>query len=317
MGDFVKYSLLFIVSLATYFFLRWKFKEHNLSWEMIQEAIGNVSTPSIVLAVVITIVNFFLLTGYDLIAVRYLKKDLPIHKVMMGAVIGYAFSNVLGWLLGGNAIRYRLYSKWGFRLVEIVAFISILSITFWLGLFLLAGIAFVAFPDKLPIEIASEIPLSPTLLGWMFLGAVGAYLLASAFVRKPIKWKDSEFTLPPFRLSLMQLIVSAGDFALASAVLYVLLPASLRSTETVGFSTIMVVYLAAMIVAVNTHVPGGFGVLDGTIIFLMPDDSIVEVTAALILFRIIYYLLPAIVALALYFYVELSNPKKEATLSPP
>ncbi len=311
MGDLFKYSLLFIVTLATYYFLRWKFREQNLSWEKILEAINNVSSISIALAVAITVINFFLLTGYDLIAVRYLKKDLPIRKVMMGAVIGYAFSNILGWLLGGNAIRYRLYSKWGFRLVEIVAFITILSITFWLGLFLLAGIAFVAFPDKLPAEIASEIPLSSSVLGWIFLGAVGAYLLASAFIRRPIKWKDSEFTLPPFRLSLMQLIVSAGDFALASSVLYVLLPASIRNTETIGFSTIMVVYLAAMIVAVNTHIPGGFGVLDGTIILLMPDESIVEVTAALILFRIIYYLLPAVVALALYFYVELSNPPKK------
>jgi uncharacterized membrane protein YbhN (UPF0104 family) len=311
MGEMVKYSLLLVVAAATYFFLRWKFKEHNITWAGIQEAISNVSRPSILLAIGITVVNFILLTGYDLIAVRYLKKDLPVRKVMMGAVIGYAFSNVMGWLLGGNAIRYRLYSKWGFRLFEIVAFISILSITFWLGLFLLAGIAFVAFPNKLPAELAEHMPFSSAVLGWTFLGAVAIYLIASATIRKPLRWKDSEFTLPPFRLSVMQLIVSAGDFALASAVLYVLLPPGLRQTETVGFSTIMVVYLAAMIIAVNTHVPGGFGVLDGVILALMPSESIMQVTAALILFRIVYYILPFLVALGLYVYVEVTG--KEPT----
>ncbi len=311
MGDMVKYSLLLVVTIATYFLLRWKFQELGLTWDDIKMSLSKVSNLSIVVAVCITAANFVLLTGYDLIAVRYLKKDLPIRRVMTGAVIGYALSNVLGWLVGGNAIRYRLYSKWGFNLVEIVAFISILSITFWLGLFLLAGLAFVALPVHLPEQYASSIPVQPHVLGWIFLGMVGLYLAASAFIRKPIRWKDSVFTLPPFKLSLMQLVVSAGDFALASLVLYVLLPQSVRGAE-INFSTIMVAYLAAMIVAVNVHIPGGLGVLEATILFLMPKEAAAEVTAALIMFRIIYYFLPAIIALGLYFYIELTTEKKVA-----
>jgi uncharacterized membrane protein YbhN (UPF0104 family) len=309
MGDMVKYSLLLVVTIATYLLLRWKFNELGLTWSDIQKSLSQVSNLSIVIAICITAANFVLLTGYDLIAVRYLRKDLPIQRVMTGAVIGYALSNVLGWLVGGNAIRYRLYSKWGFNLVEIVAFISILSITFWLGLFLLAGVAFVALPVQIPEQYASTLPVQPHVLGWIFLGMIGLYLLASAFIRKPIRWKDSVFTLPPFRLSLMQLVVSAGDFALASLVLYVLLPQSVRGAEAIHFSTIMVAYLAAMIVAVNVHIPGGLGVLEATILFLVPKEAAAEVTAALILFRIIYYFLPAIIALGLYFYVELSTDK--------
>lgn len=314
-----KYSLLLVVTIATYLLLRWKFQKLGLTWDEVKSAIGNVAGTSILLAVGITILNFFLLTGYDLIAVRYLKKNLPISRVMTGAVIGYALSNILGWLIGGNAVRYRLYSKWGFSLVEIVAFISILSVTFWLGLFLLAGLAFVALPVHLPDEIASEIPVQPYVMGWFFLGAVGLYLAASAFIRKPLRWKDSVLTMPPFRLSLMQLVVSAGDFALASLVLYVLLPPSVRDAEAINFSTVMVAYLAAMIVVVTVHMPGGFGVLEATVLHLMPNEAGASVTAALILFRIIYYLIPAIIALGLYFWVELSGkpPKSGIDLPAP
>lgn len=304
MADMFKYSLLLVVTVATYFLLRWKFKELNLTWTDIRQAIANVAPISIALACVITVANFLLLTGYDLIAVRYLKKDLPIRRVMVGAVIGYALSNVLGWLIGGNAIRYRLYSKWGFSLVEIIAFISILSVTFWLGLFLLAGLAFVALPVHLPPDIEEHMPLSPKVMGCIFLLAVGGYLAASALLKKPIRWKDSVFTMPPFRLSLMQLVVSAGDFALASLVLYVLLPSAVRETDYINFSTIMVAYLAAMIVVVTVHMPGGFGVLEVTVLNIMPKEYALSVTAALILFRIIYYLIPAIVAVLLFIYVE-------------
>lgn len=306
-GDLAKYTLLLVVVLVTIYFLRKKLKELGITWSSVLDAMGNISTVSIVIAVLITLANFLLLTGYDLIAVRYLRKDLPLRKVMLGAVIGYALSNILGWLIGGNAVRYRLYSKWGFSLVEFIAFISILSMTFWLGLFLLAGLSFVALPVRIPPRIEEDFPLNPVVLGWVLLAIVAAYLLSSALIRKPLKWKGSSISLPPFRLSLMQVVVSAGDFALASTVLYVLLPSGIRGLEEVDFTTILVAYLVAMIIVVNVHVPGGFGVLEVTVLYMMPDNAGVQVTAALVLFRIIYYFIPAIVALFLFLYIELKS----------
>jgi uncharacterized membrane protein YbhN (UPF0104 family) len=212
-------------------------------------------------------------------------------------------------LIGGNAIRYRLYSKWGFSLVEFIAFISILSMTFWLGLFLLAGLSFVVLPVRIPPRIEEDFPLHPVVLGWILLAIVATYLLSSALIRTPLRWKGSSISLPPFRLSLMQVLVSAGDFAMASAVLYVLLPSGIRGLEEVNFTNILVAYLIAMIIIVNVHVPGGFGILEVTVLYMMPDDAGVQVTAALILFRIIYYFIPAIVALFLFLYIEFQSPR--------
>jgi len=310
LGESVKYTAVFAVMMFALYLVRSKIQKMGITWADVQAAIGNVSYTSIAIAVAITIANFFVLTGYDLIAVRYLKKDLALGRVMSGAIIGYAFSNILGWMFGGTAVRYRLYSKWGFSMVEIVAFISILSITFWLGMFLLAGLAFVAFPVHLPEEYANELLLTPRTWGWIFLAVVGLYLMASAFLRKPIHWNEYRFSLPPLRLSSMQLLVSAGDFVLASLVLYVLLPSSIRGPEAINFSTVLVSYLAAMIVVVILHVPGGIGVLEATILHLMPSTAVVEVTAALVLYRVIYYLIPGLFAALLFLYIEMTSPKK-------
>jgi uncharacterized membrane protein YbhN (UPF0104 family) len=247
--------------------------------------------------------NFLILTGYDFIAVRYLKKQLPLRRIMIGAIAGYAMSNVLGWIFGGTAVRYRLYTSWGFTFREIVAFVSILSVTFWLGMFLLAGLAFVAFEVRLPPDVVPHTIFEPHAWGWMFLAVVAGYLAACALVRKPVRWGQDEFQLPPLSLSLQQLVVSACDFALASAVLYVLLPEGMAN-----FSTVLVAYLAGMIFTVMFHVPGGFGVLDATLLYMLHAEQdpqqLSGIAAALVVFRVVYYMLPAIVAGLLLFWNE-------------
>ena len=225
---------------------------------------------------------------------RRLKKDLRLRRIMTGAIVGYSLSNIFGWMFGGTSVRYRLYSNWGFSLSEIVALLSILSVTFWLGMFLLAGITFVTIPLKIPPEWSEKLVLGPHVWGWIFLGAVALYLLASAFFRKPVHWGTKQFTLPPIHLSIMQLFVSAVDFLIASAVLYVLLP-----EDQIAFSTVLVSYMAAMIAVVIVHAPGGIGVLDLIILHLLTGERAapgtnpeVAVTCGLVLYRVIYYLIP-------------------------
>lgn len=291
-------------------------KLSKITWAQIVESVANIPPSQIALAIVITGLNFFVLTGYDWIAVTYLKKKVSISKIMMGAIIGYAFSNIVGWMLGGTAVRYRLYRRWGFSFLDIVAFISLLSVTFWLGMFLLAGIAFVLLPVRLPAEYQEHLYFSPQIYGYAFLSVVLVYLLATLLFRKPLKIGGQEFAFPPFSLSMLQLAVSAADFALASLTLYVLLPPG-----TANYSTVLVSYLAAMIVTVILHVPGGFGVLELIVLEMLTkhgdaaasEPLIVSVTCGLVLFRVIYYFVPGLVAFLLFLAQEgfSWNSKKE------
>ena len=307
LGEVAKYTAVLALIIISVMLVRKKLQ--NITWQQVWDGVLTIPPHQIALAILFTAINFVVLTGYDLIAVRYLKKSLPIRRVMVGAIIGYALSNVLGWMIGGTAIRFRLYASWGFRLIEVIALISILSVTFWLGMFLLAGIAFVLLPVRLPAHYQELLHFSPHLYGFIFLGVVGAYLLATLVIRKPIRIGEQEFAFPPFRLSLLQLGVSATDFALASLVLYVLLPAG-----TVNYSTVLVSYLAAMIVVVVLHVPGGFGVLELVIMELLTkedDSEKVAVTCGLLVFRVIYYFAPAILAAILLLRQEWKHSQRK------
>jgi uncharacterized membrane protein YbhN (UPF0104 family) len=304
-----KYSATIAVMAVAFYLL--KKKLDKLDWAKFWDGLHNISYGHIALALGLVVVNYLILTGYDWIAVRYLQKPLPLRKVMVGAVVGYAMSNVLGWIFGGTAVRYRMYTSWGFSFKEIVAFVSILSLTFWLGMFLLAGVAFTALPVRLPEEIdgvpvRKAIVLDPHVWGWIFLAVVAAYLVACARWRKPIRWGQDEFKLPPLAMSVQQLLVSAADFALASATLHVLLPEGLSNGN---FSTVLVAYLAGMILAVTLHIPGGFGVLDLTLLSMLQTEKgssqEAAVWAGLVVFRVIYYFLPAIVAGALFIWNEI------------
>ncbi len=301
LGESAKITAIIAIMCIAFWFVKWKLQKANVTWEKVQEGISNVPYWQIGLALLLTALNYLILTGYDWIAVRHLKKELPMSKVMTGALVGYSYGNVLGWLLGGNAVRYRLYSSWGFSFLEIVAFVSILATTFWLGLFLLAGVAFVALPIRLPEEVSDKLIFDHHVWGVMFLGCIVLYLSACSIFRKPIRVRDFEVTLPPFRLSTMQLVVSAGDFLLASLVLFWLLPPAV--SNDINFSTVLIAYLTGQIITVLTHVPGGFGVLEGVLVAFFPSD-IVEVLSAVLLFRVIYYFLPFIPATMLLIYNE-------------
>ena len=312
LGESAKITAIIAIMCVAFWVVKNKLVKANVTWAVVQEGISNVPYWQIGVACALTALNYLILTGYDWIAVRHLKKKLPMTKIMTGAIVGYSYGNVLGWLLGGNAVRYRLYSSWGFSFLEIVAFVSILATTFWLGLFLLAGVAFIALPIKLPEEVSEKLIFDHHVWGFLFLGCIGLYLAACTIFRKPIRVRDFEVTLPPFSLSTMQLVVSAGDFLLASQVLFWLLPSS-QSAE-INFSTVLIAYLTGQIITVLTHVPGGFGVLEGVLVSFFPEESLGDVLAAVVLFRIIYYFLPFIPATILLFYNEFraKNRPKEA-----
>lgn len=302
LGESAKITAIIAIMLVAFWLVKGKLQSAKVTFENVQEGISNVPYWQIGLALALTALNYLILTGYDWIAVRHLKKSLSISKIMTGAIVGYSYGNVLGWLLGGNAVRYRLYSTWGFSLLEIVAFVTILATTFWLGLFLLAGVAFVWLPVKLTEDVREKLILDHHVWGWLFLASISVYLFACAFYRKPIRIRDFEVTLPPVRLSAMQLIVSAGDFLLASLVLYWLIPH--QGNPDINFSTVLIAYLTGQIITVLTHVPGGYGILEMVLLSFFPDESSGSVVAAIVLFRVIYYFLPFIPATALVLYNE-------------
>jgi phosphatidylglycerol lysyltransferase len=82
--------------------------------------------------------------------------------------------------------------------------------------------------------------------------------------------------------------VGVLDIAAAAGALYVLLPADLAP----GFAVFVALFIIALMAGTASHVPGGLGVVEATLLVGLGAGDRPDAIAALLLFRIIYYFLP-------------------------
>jgi phosphatidylglycerol lysyltransferase len=250
----------------------------------------------ILLAAALTLLGYLVMTGYDTLAFRYIRHPLPYFKIALASFIGYAFNNNAGMSgLVGSSLRYRLYNAWRLTAVEIAKVIAFCTVSFWLGFVLLGGIFFLTTPPDIPPSI--HIPFaSIRLLGIVLLLPAIGYMLWIAIRREPVRIKQWEFELPSAGLFVAQVATSCLDWIIAASVLYILLPDSLPLT----FSRFLGIFLLAQIAGVASNVPGGIGIFEAIIlVFLAPFFSASAILGALVAFRVIYYLLPLLVAILL------------------
>jgi len=89
-------------------------------------------------AIALTFLDYFILTGYDTLALFYIGHRLPYRRIAVASFIGYVFSHN-ATILGGSAARYRIYSALGLSASQVARLILFCSITFWLGFLALGG----------------------------------------------------------------------------------------------------------------------------------------------------------------------------------
>jgi phosphatidylglycerol lysyltransferase len=137
---------------------------------------------------------------------------------------------------------------------------------------------------------------------------VTGYLLATAVRHKPVRVRGRDLRLPSLRLALGQLGMSVLDWLLSSASLYVLL----ASVSRVPYLDFLAAFLLAQIAALVLPLPGGIGVFEAVIVVLRPAAAAVpHMLAGLLLYRVVYYLLPLLAAGALIAIREIVAARKQ------
>jgi len=253
----------------------------------------NLSLPVVTLALVLTILNYAIMTGYDYLAFRYIGHAISYAKIVIASSISYAFSNNMGFIMfSGAPVRYRLYTSWGFSAGDIARVVVFCTLSLWLGFLTLGGVLFLVEPFAIPSGISFRlIPLHA--VGILFLGIVAWYVFSSIFKKKPFTLGGWILPVIPLRLSMFQITVSTMDWALSAAVLYVLLPAG----TALSFPSFIGIFMLAEVTGLISNVPGGLGVFESVmIIFLSPHVNKPELLGALIAYRGIYYLLPLLIS---------------------
>ncbi|MCC2098601.1 MAG: UPF0104 family protein [Hyphomicrobiales bacterium] len=239
--------------------------------------------------------SYLALTGYDAIAIRQLQLRVRYLTTALASFTSYAISFTLGFsLVTGGTIRYWVYSQVGLRAGAVASLTLIAGITFWLGMLAMIGIAFVMRPG--PLSFVNQLSSSLNLLiGVAILFSVLAYVAWVSLGRRRLSIKGMILELPGFKLTLGQLALGVVDLVFASAVLYVLLPVG----HGLDFMTFVAIYVMGCLLGIASNAPGGIGAFEVTILKMVPSPSTEALLAALLLFRLIYYLVPFVLAFAL------------------
>jgi phosphatidylglycerol lysyltransferase len=274
--------VLFVVALEVL-----RIELRAVSWRELTADVLTTPLSRLALAIALTAVNYVALTGYDLLAFAYIRKPLPPVRIAMASFLAYAISNNIGLaMLSGASVRYRFYTRWGVTADELSRIVFSYSVTFWLGLLALGGLSLVMSPLPATPELPVHELLAP--VGWVLMLVPPLYLLSTFVRRTPLRYRSFELPLPSPPIAIGQVLISAVDWALAGAVLYVLLPPS-----PLTFLAFLGIFLVAILLGMVSHVPGGVGVFEGLMVVLLkPFLASSELLPALVVFRAVYYLLP-------------------------
>ncbi|HZL91130.1 MAG TPA: lysylphosphatidylglycerol synthase domain-containing protein [Pirellulaceae bacterium] len=263
-------------------------------------AFTRISWPQRAAALALTAAAYGMFVGYDLLATRLVGRRLPLWQIALAAFLGYAAGNNFGLVLGGSTVRYRLYTSWGLSATDVVNVMAVLCLTFWLGLFALAGMVFVAEP--IPIPPVLHVPLATVRpVGYTLLAAVAIWVAIILTRKQPLTIRNWVLPLPDVRFTLMQMALACSDFATAAAVAYVLMPKSVALSYPMFLSC----YLLAVLAGVVLHVPGGLGVVELVLLKILPEVPKDELLGALIVFRLFYYFVPLCIAGVIFALHEL------------
>jgi uncharacterized membrane protein YbhN (UPF0104 family) len=218
--------------------------------------------------------------------------------------IGYTFSLNLGGMIGGVGFRFRLYANAGLPVTTAARVIGLSILGNWCGYLLLAGPLFAFLPPQLPAQWH---------VGPIVLRTIGTTLLLAGCAYPWLCWRYAgrsrafgKLTLeaPSLGLAMVQFALSLVSWCANATVVFILLP------EQVGWFMALAALLTSVAAALLAHIPGGLGVIELVFITLLshlaPHSTIV---AALLVYRCAYYLLPLLLAVLLYFAIEIQHAR--------
>ena len=249
-----------------------------------------------------TALSYWLLTTYEVLALRYLRRLIPYPRILFTSFIAYSFGHTLGFaIFTGSAIRFRLYVTAGISAIEVATVTAFCSLSLGIGLATISGLSLLLSPAHAATVLHLHHNWS-LLVGAALLCAVAAYALWACFAQAAFEIRGWALRPPGPLIGLTQLALSVLDLSLSSAVLWSLLPPETH----VPFISFLGVYAAAVIAGIISHVPGGVGVFEAVVLLTVPSVPPEAMLGSLLAYRGIYYLAPLILGTVLFGGKELA-----------
>jgi len=257
--------------------------------------------------------GYLTLTFYDLFALRTIgRSEVPYRIAALGSFTSYAVGhNVGASVFSGGAVRYRIYSAWGLSVIEVTKICFIAGLTFWLGNATMLGLGILDAPqaaraiDQLPLWLNRVFALA-------MLAALAAYI-AWVWVKPRVIGREGwQVTLPGGPSTLLQIAIGILDLSCCALAMYMLVP----DEPNLGFGTVAVIFVAATLLGFASHAPGGLGVFDAAMMVALWQFDKEDLLAGLLLFRLLYYIIPFASSLAILAAREILLGRTTRRLAP-
>jgi phosphatidylglycerol lysyltransferase len=255
----------------------------------------SVPLSTLLASVALAICSYATLTGYDALGLRYLGREIPYRQSALTSFMAFAVGHNVGVAsLSGGSIRYRMYTLAGLTAAEVARLVVFISVTFGVGAAGLLGAALLLMPNaELALFSAPRALLKA--IACLLIAIPFAYLAVTAMRRSTVQIGHWSIELPAPGIALGQVAVAVIDILFASATLYVLLGPTLQ----IGYFPFLGAYMLAMGAGVISNVPGGIGVFEAVLVAAFPGVEPGALLGTILLYRLIYYVVPLLFALTL------------------
>lgn len=269
----------------------------------ISDALSSISIERLAAAGAFAAASYLCLTGFDALALRYVGKPLSYPRTALASFTALSIGHNIGLAaLSSGAVRYRFYRRWGLSVEEVAKVIIFCGATVAIGLSTLGGAA-ALWQSQLAQKLSGLGQGAVLLLGGVLVSVPVVYLLMAASYRGRIGFRRWSMEAPPLRLAIGQVVIGTANFALVAGCLHQLL----QAVKNVGYMEVASAYAIANATAIVSHVPGGLGVIESLVVFLIPGASVV---AALIAFRALYFFVPLLFGGTMFLISEFAISRR-------
>src|ERR1700726_646782 len=296
LGVVLSLTIIIVAAVVLYHILR------DIDLDELVDAIEATDWRTLVIAGLFVAAGYLTLTFYDLFAPRTIGRyEVPYRAAALGSFTSYAVGhNVGASVFSGGAVRYRIYSAWGLSVIEVTKICFVAGLTFWLGNATVLGLGILYAPAA--ARAIDQLPAwSNRLFAVVLLGMLAAYV-AWVWVKPRVIGRNGwQVTLPGGALTLLQIAIGIVDLGCCAAAMYMLVP----DEPNLGFVTVAVIFVAATLLGFASHAPGGLGVFDAAMMVALWQFDKEDLLAGLLLFRLLYYIVPFVISLAILGIREL------------
>jgi len=267
---------------------------HDIDVKDVVAALRAFELRDILIAATFVALSYLTLTFYDVFALYTIgRRDVPYSVAFVAGFTSYSVGhNVGASAFTGGAVRYRIYSHYGLTAIEVAKICFVAGFTFWLGNATVLGLG-VAYRPEAATAIDQLPPWLNRTTAFVILAALATYVSWVWRAPRVIGRSNWELTLPDGPLTLLQIVIGLVDLACCAAAMYMLVP----EDPYVGFVTVATIFVSATLLGFASHSPGGLGVFDAAMLVALWQYEKEDLLAGLLLFRLLYYLCPFVIAL--------------------